>query len=131
MSQQALTMLESISRRLNQSPNPDERQAIYQGLSYHHGYPVLLDTGLLFEHKHIVGPPGTGKTTLGLETDVIQLIYRNDGPVVVFDCKGDPGFFTVPATPRSGPDASSNGLRTSPSAPPMFSTPGTRGYCAG
>lgn len=93
MPEQGLTALESICRRLNQSRNPLERQAIYKGLSYHQGFPVLLDTNLLFEHMHVVGPPGTGKTSLGLQTDVIQLIHRNDGAVVVFDCKGDPGFF--------------------------------------
>jgi len=93
MAREDHTVLETICRRLKQSKNPWEERCIYKGLSYHHGYPVLLDTNLLFEHMHIVGPPGTGKTTLGLESDVIQLIHRNDGAVVVFDCKGDPGFF--------------------------------------
>ena len=88
-----LSTLEAVCRRLMQSRNPHEQRCIYKGLSCHHGCPVLLDTDLLFEHMHVVGPPGTGKTTLGLETDVIQLIHRNDGAVVIFDCKGDPAFF--------------------------------------
>ncbi len=86
-------MLDAICDRLLHSRNPAERRSIFKGVSYHHAHPVLLDTDLLFEHMHIVGPPGTGKTTLGLENDVLQLIRRNDGPVVIFDCKGDPGLF--------------------------------------
>jgi len=87
------TFLDAITDRLLHSRNPAERRSIYQGHSYHQGIPVLLDTDLLFEHKHIVGPPGMGKTTLGLQTDALQLIRRNDGPLVIFDCKGDPAFF--------------------------------------
>jgi len=83
----------AICDRLKRSGNSAEASSIYQGLHGHFGYPVLLDTNLLFEHKHILGPPGTGKTTLGLETDLLQLIYRNDGPVVIFDCKGDIALF--------------------------------------
>lgn len=83
----------AICDRLKNSRNPLEARSIFQGVHHPLGYPVLLDTKLLFEHKHIVGPPGTGKTTLGLASDVLQLIHRNDGPVVIFDCKGDLGFF--------------------------------------
>ena len=48
---------------------------------------------LLFEHMHIIGGSGSGKTSLGIATLIKQLIQRNDGPVVVVDCKGDPAFF--------------------------------------
>ena len=92
LSHEQRTLL-AICDRLKNSRNPAESRSIFQGLHYQRGYPVLLDTNLLFEHKHIIGPPGTGKTTLGLETDVLQLIHRNDGPVVIFDCKGDLAFF--------------------------------------
>jgi hypothetical protein len=87
------TFLDAISDRLRHSRNPAERRSIYKGQSYHYGYPVLLDTDLLSEHMQVLGPPGAGKTSLGLQTDVIQLIYQGNGPVVIFDAKGDPAFF--------------------------------------
>ena len=87
------TFLDGVSDRLLHSRNPVEKRSILVGHSHPQGYPVLLDTDLLFEHMHIVGPTGGGKTSLGLQTNVLQLIRRNDGPVVVFDNKGDPGFF--------------------------------------
>ena len=87
------TILDGISDRLRNSPNPLERRSIYIGRSLTYGYPSLLDTDLLFDHMHIVGPTGIGKTTLGLETSTRQLIGLNDGPVVIFDNKGDPGLF--------------------------------------
>lgn len=80
-------------RRLQHSRNPLERNCLLQGYNVAHEYPVLLDTDLLFEHYHMVGATGIGKTALGLMTEVIQLIRRNDGPVVVVDNKGDPAFF--------------------------------------
>lgn len=85
--------LDAITDRLLHSENELEKRSLYQGLHYHHGYPVFLDTNLLLEHKHIIGPTGSGKTSMGLQTDVLQLIRQNDGAVVIFDCKGDPALF--------------------------------------
>jgi hypothetical protein len=93
MTRRNRSFLRGIASRLNHSTNPAERRTILVGRSYDHGYPVLLDTDLILEHMHLVGPTGSGKTSLGLQTDVLQLIDRNDGPVVIFDGKGDPGFF--------------------------------------
>jgi hypothetical protein len=38
---------------------------------------------------HIVGPPGTGKTSIGLASLLTQQIRRRDGAVIIIDCKGD------------------------------------------
>lgn len=79
--------------RLQHSSNPLERSAMFIGLHTLYDYPILLDVGLLFEHLHLLGGTGTGKTALGLNTHMIQLIRRGDGPVVIIDCKGDPALF--------------------------------------
>jgi len=47
---------------------------------------------MYFPHKHIIGSLGTGKTTLGLETDVLHLIYCSVCPLLILDCKGDLAF---------------------------------------
>ena len=57
------------------------------------GFPILLDAKLLFEHMLLLGSTGTGKTSISLQGLAIQLIRRGDGPVVIFDCKGDPSLF--------------------------------------
>ena len=87
------TPLECIADRLRHSANPLERHSLFVGQGYPQAYPVLLDTDLLFEHMHIIGPTGSGKTTMGLLTYILQLIWRGDGPVIIFDGKGDPGLF--------------------------------------
>ena len=87
------THLDSTIDRLANSRNPLERRSIYLGRGRDHGDAVLFDTELLFEHMHLLGPTGTGKTTLGLQNIVTQLIRRNDGPVVILDCKGDSDLF--------------------------------------
>ena len=50
---------------------------------------------LLFEHMHILGAPGTGKSALGIAPLTAQLIRRNDGPVIVLDLKGDMALFNT------------------------------------
>jgi len=87
------TRLDAIVDRLLHSSNPVEQRSLYAGRTYHQGIPVLLDTDQLVEHMHILGPTGSGKTSLGIETIVRQLIARNDGPVVILDGKGDIGLF--------------------------------------
>lgn len=79
--------------RLVHSRNPIERESLLLGYNPTHEYPLLLHRDLLFEHMHIVGATGIGKTALGLSRLAIQLIRRGDGPVIVIDCKGDPAFF--------------------------------------
>ena len=85
--------LDGYFERLRNSRNPVERRHLFAGYNPTHGYPYLLDSDLLFEHFHILGATGIGKTALGLATHAIQLIRRDDGPVIIVDCKGDPAFF--------------------------------------
>lgn len=80
-------------QRLLESENPVERDSTYWGYTLHHEYPVLVPNDLLFEHVHILGGTGTGKTALGISPLMIQLIRRNDGPVMVLDLKGDNALF--------------------------------------
>ena len=87
------TTLDVMTDRLSHSSNSVERRSLYMGRTYHQGIPTLLDTNLLFEQMHVLGPPGSGKTTLGLENIARQLVARNDGPLVIFDNKGDIGLF--------------------------------------
>jgi hypothetical protein len=93
MPQRNLTTLEVVADRLRHSTNPRERRSVYAGRSLHGGIPVLLDTDQLVEHMHILGPTGTGKTSLAIETLCRQLIPLSDGPLVIFDGKGDMGLF--------------------------------------
>ena len=85
--------LDGYFERLRNSRNPIERRHLLVGYNPTLGYCYLLDIELLFEHFHILGATGIGKTALGLSTHTIQLIRRNDGPVIIVDCKGDPAFF--------------------------------------
>lgn len=87
--------LDAICDRLLRSRNPHERNAIYAGRKHPGGFPVFIDEKLLREHMHVIGPPGTGKTSLVLEGYIRQFIRRNNGPVVIIDCKGDMGLFNA------------------------------------
>ena len=91
-------------RRLLGSSNPAERESLFFGHTLHHEYPVLVPTELLFEHMHVLGAPGTGKTALGLAPTIVQLVRRDDGPVIVLDLKGDMALFNTVRleTQRSG-----------------------------
>ena len=84
---------ETFCDRLQASRNPTEKDSIYLGHTVNHKYPVLLPTELLFEHMHILGGTGTCKTALGLTPLAVQLIRKNDGPVILIDNKGDRGLF--------------------------------------
>ncbi len=81
--------------RLHDSRNPLERQSVWVGCHLQHGYPILVDRSLYFEHAHVVGSAGSGKTALSLTSDITQLIRssRSEDPaggIVILDCKGDP-----------------------------------------
>ena len=79
--------------RLRNSRNLRERRSLLFGYHIPDGFPILLDDKLLFEHMLLLGSTGTGKTSISLQGLAIQLIRRGDGPVVIFDCKGDPSLF--------------------------------------
>ena len=81
--------VDGYAERLRNSRNPKERRAVLSGEDVHCQQPVLVDRKLYREHKHIIGPTGTGKTTLGVMTDAEQLVRSGDGAVVIFDGKGD------------------------------------------
>jgi len=85
---------ETLADRLRHSRHPDERRSLFAGRTVHQGYPVLLDSAYLCEHMHILGPPGSGKTSIGIETLARQLIALGNGPLVIFDAKGDYGLFS-------------------------------------
>ena len=85
--------LDGYSERLRNSRNVKEQNSIIIARALFNDYPILFHLKLAFEHFHILGGTGIGKTTLGLMTDMIQLIRHNDGPVVVVDCKGDMALF--------------------------------------
>src|SRR5207245_11116050 len=70
-----------------------ERESLLAGRHPDYDYAILLHSKLLFEHVHLLGSTGAGKTALGLLNHAIQLIRRGDGPVIVLDCKGDPAAF--------------------------------------
>lgn len=80
---------DGYTNRLRQSRNRSQQRSLYFGQAHPHGYPVLLDSDLLVEHAHILGSPGSGKTSRSLMPMMMQLIRRGDGPVVVLDMKGD------------------------------------------
>jgi hypothetical protein len=93
MLHKCITPTDVIVDRLAHSRNPIERRSLYTGRTYHQGIPVLLDAHDLIHHMHILGPTGSGKTSLGIETIARQLVARNDGALLILDGKGDIGLF--------------------------------------
>jgi type IV secretory pathway TraG/TraD family ATPase VirD4 len=85
--------LDGYIQRVQNSRNSIERRHNIVGIHATGKYPILADTELQFEHQHILGPTGVGKTALTLTTDVIQAIRRGDGPSIIIDCKGDRALF--------------------------------------
>jgi len=82
--------VDGYTDRLLHSRNSQEKNTLFLGCFVGDEFPILLDRKLLNEHMHILGATGTGKTALGLAPLIIQLIRRNDGPVIIVDAKGDP-----------------------------------------
>ncbi len=87
------TETDAVISRLRYSRNEYERQSIIVGHTYDFQQPVPIDSNLLLEHMHIVGPTGSGKTTRALITQSMQMIAQNTGPLVIIDMKGDPAYF--------------------------------------
>ncbi|PHQ35139.1 TraM recognition domain-containing protein [Rhodopirellula bahusiensis] len=85
--------LDGYIQRVQNSRNSIERRHNIVGIHATGKYPILADTDLQFEHQHVLGPTGVGKTALSLTTDVIQAIRRGDGPSIIIDCKGDRALF--------------------------------------
>lgn len=92
---QATTEWDGYIARLQSSRNSLERRSTWIGCHRTLGYPILLDDRLRFEHTHVVGGTGTGKTALAVASDLVQFLRRPRGSdksgdaIVVIDCKGD------------------------------------------
>ena len=51
--------------------------------------PAIPDPDWLAQHLHTLSSTGSGKTENGLQATIGQLVARDDGSLVIFDCKGD------------------------------------------
>ncbi len=81
--------------RLQRSANREERNSLFMGYHTELEFPILLSSDLLREHMHVLGATGGGKSALGMTPLITQLIRRDDGPVIVLDCKGDNSMFNT------------------------------------
>lgn len=81
-----------------------EADHLFLGVEPYHRFPLLLHEKILAKHCYMVGGSGTGKTSMGVATTVLQLMRprRRRGlslaespppPMVVLDMKGDRAFF--------------------------------------
>ena len=83
----------NYSDRLHRSPNDVEHGSLFLGRHAFGHYPVLLPVRALYEHAHILGGAGSGKTSLAVLPIALQLMQRRIGPVFIVDGKGDPALF--------------------------------------
>lgn len=84
---------------LNADSTIRESDHLFLGLEAENGFPILLHRDIVAEHVYITGGTGTGKTSLGILSLLVQLIRAGstdsgeseDGtpPIVVIDLKGD------------------------------------------
>ena len=102
--QNGMSTFDCYTDRITNSKTALERNSLWLGQHRELGIPIPVDIALAGEHINIIGPTGSGKTALGLSSLVTQLINRNDGPVIVFDGKGDRALFnlTKDAAEQSG-----------------------------
>ncbi|MBX3180322.1 MAG: type IV secretion system DNA-binding domain-containing protein [Candidatus Hydrogenedentes bacterium] len=92
------------SRHVAYEPgNPDipirESDHLFMGLEATNGFPLLLHRDILAEHAYIAGGSGSGKTSLGILSLLVQLIRsrpqdeeNQEGgmpPIVIIDLKGE------------------------------------------
>lgn len=82
------TNWEIFVEKIRWSSHPVEKTLIWLGLHSFSKYPVLLDTAHTAAHVHILGDTGSGKSALGLNPLIQQIIERGDGSVVILDFKG-------------------------------------------
>lgn len=83
--------------------NPDsqirESDHLFMGIEAENGFPVLLHRDIVGEHAYITGGSGSGKTSLGILSILVQLIRAKPPqhgstadsmpPIVIIDLKGE------------------------------------------
>ncbi len=80
---------QEIVKKMRQSPNKIERNALFFGYVAADNSPTLVDRSLCSQHMHILGATGKNKTSMGLAPLVEQLISFGDASVIIIDLKGD------------------------------------------
>ena len=96
-------IMEHYANRMRNSTNPIEARSLLMGINPGSEHPVILDSDLLMEHMHILGPTGSNKTSKGLIPLITNLI-RNGETCIILDLKGDDALFhtTKLETERAG-----------------------------
>jgi hypothetical protein len=82
-------IFDSAVERLLNSPNPDERESLFMGMSLPGEHPVLAPRKTLLQNGHILGDPGSNKTSKGFAPLQSQLIASGNCTVINIDLKGD------------------------------------------
>ncbi len=89
------TVLDGYEERLRLSRNITERESIFHGVHPELDVPILIDEKSLFEHCHVLGPSGSGKSALGILGRLIQHIRKNNSAIVIIDGKADEALFAA------------------------------------
>lgn len=80
---------QSLVDQMLDSPDPVERDSVFQGNLASDGSPLLVPLTVYAEHAHYAGDSGSGKTSRGLAPTIEQIIQRGDSSVVFVDLKAD------------------------------------------
>lgn len=80
-------------QRIHESAHELEREHIWLGCNAINDYPVLMHRRMLKEHAHILGDSGSGKTSIGLLSPMVQMMRARDSSIVVIDLKGEEALF--------------------------------------
>lgn len=80
---------QAVTKTIQKSPNPIERESLFLGRLAHDGSPLLVPRAVFQEHAHILGDSGSGKTARGLIPLAEQLVADGQSSLMVIDLKGD------------------------------------------
>lgn len=86
-------IFDSAVERLLNSPNEEERKSLFVGISQHGGHPFLTPRSILIQNGHILGDPGSNKTSKGIAPTAAQLIASGECSVAIIDPKPDLALF--------------------------------------
>lgn len=75
--------------RLRTSNNPDEKLAYFWGQVEVDLSPIIISRDLVFEHMHLLGSTGRGKSALRLAPLIEQTIGFGDMSLIIIDLKAD------------------------------------------